>query len=67
MSKPGDVIMGDLGIEQELYKSVFGEIKDDVNETNGEFLMVVSRAKKKNEERDRSSISPTFDLIAMSK
>ena len=41
MSKPGDVIMEDLGIEQELYKSVFGERKDDVNETNGEFLMVV--------------------------
>ena len=35
MSEPGDVIIGDLGIEQELYKSVFVEIKHDVNETNG--------------------------------
>ena len=35
MPKPGDVILGDLGIEQEHYKSIFSEIKDDVNETNG--------------------------------
>lgn len=45
MSKLGDVILGDVGTEQEIYKSTFGEIKDDVNETNGEFLMVVSSAK----------------------
>lgn len=37
MSKPGDVIPGDVGTEQELYRSTFGEIKDDVNETNGQF------------------------------
>ena len=45
MSNPGDVITGDLCIEHELYKSIFGEIKDDVNETNGEFLMDISSAK----------------------
>lgn len=67
MSKPGDAIPVNVGIEQELYKSAFFETKDDVNETDGEFIMVVSSAKEGNEEIDRSSISPSIDLTAKSK
>lgn len=66
MSKPGDVIPGDVGAKQELYKSAFGDIKDDMNETNGDFLVVVSSAKERMK-RGQSSISPAIDLIAKSK